>query len=259
MSSNNFFKLERINNEMLKVFICEDNKEERERFSKIISDIILIENYDIELELVSSNPNELINHIAKNDFSGLYFLDIDLKSEINGIELAAKIRKYDSRGFIVFITTHAEMSYLTFIYKVEAMDYIIKDDYNRIRERIGQCIEDANTKYSAKTTELQKIFTIKSVDKIINIEYKKILFFETAPIIHKVIVHAIDRQIEFYAKMKDIEKRLDDRFYRCHKSFIVNRDNINEIDFTKRCIYMINGEQCLISTRLMKGLKNNKL
>lgn len=143
---------------MLKVFICEDNKEERERFSKIISDIILIENYDIELELVSSNPNELINHIAKNDFSGLYFLDIDLKSEINGIELAAKIRKYDSRGFIVFITTHAEMSYLTFIYKVEAMDYIIKDDYNRIRERIGQCIEDANTKYSAKTTELQKNF-----------------------------------------------------------------------------------------------------
>ena len=137
--------------------------------------------------------------------------------------------------------------------------YIIKDDYNRIRERIGQCIEDANTKYSAKTTELQKIFTIKSVDKIINIEYKKILFFETAPIIHKVIVHAIDRQIEFYAKMKDIEQRLDDRFYRCHKSFIVNRDNINEIDFTKRCIYMINGEQCLISTRLMKGLKNNRL
>ena len=59
--------------------------------------------------------------------------------------------------------------------------------------------------------------------------------------------------------MKDIEQRLDDRFYRCHKSFIVNRDNINEIDFTQRCIYMINGEQCLISTRLIKGLKNNRL
>lgn len=240
---------------MLKVFICEDNKEQRERFSKIVQDIILIENYDIELGLVTSDPSELINYIDNNDLSGLYFLDIDLKSEINGIELAAKIRKYDPRGFIVFITTHAEMSYLTFMYKVEAMDYIIKDNYNNIRERIQQCIADAHTKYSAKSNELQKIFTIKSDDKIVNIEYRKILFFETSPTIHKVIVHAVDRQIEFYAKMKEIEERLDDRFYRCHKSFIVNKDNIKEIDVNNRCIYMINGEQCLISIRLMKGLK----
>lgn len=240
---------------MLKVFICEDNKEQRERFSKIVQDIILIENYDIELGLVTSDPNELINYIDNNDLSGLYFLDIDLKSEINGIELATKIRKYDPRGFIVFITTHAEMSYLTFMYKVEAMDYIIKDNYNNIRERLQQCIADAHTKYSAKSTELQKIFTIKSDDKIVNIEYRKILFFETSPTIHKVIVHAVDRQIEFYAKMKEIKEKLDDRFYRCHKSFIVNKDNIKEIDVNNRCIYMINGEQCLISTRLMKGLK----
>ncbi|GAA0077063.1 LytTR family DNA-binding domain-containing protein [Clostridium sp. CTA-5] len=240
---------------MLKVFVCEDNKEQRERLSKIIENIILIENYDIELGLVTSDPNELINYIANNDLSGLYFLDIDLKAEINGIQLATKIRKYDPRGFIVFVTTHAEMSYLTFIYKVEAMDYIIKDNYNNISERIHQCIEDAHTKYSAKSTELQKIFSIKSEDKIVNIEYSKILFFETSPKIHKVIVHATDRQIEFYAKMKEIEEKLDDRFYRCHKSFIVNKENIREIDLNNRCIYMINGEQCLISTRLMKGLK----
>ncbi len=240
---------------MLKVVVCEDNKEQRERLSKIIENITLIENYDIELGLVTKDPNELINYIENNDLSGLYFLDIDLKAEINGIQLATKIRKYDPRGFIVFITTHAEMSYLTFIYKVEAMDYIIKDNYNNISERIHQCIEDANTKYSAKSTELQKIFSIKSEDKIVNIEYRKILFFETSPKIHKVIVHAVDRQIEFYAKMKEIEERLDDRFYRCHKSFIVNKENIREIDLNNRCIYMTNGEQCLISTRLMKGLK----
>lgn len=240
---------------MLKVFICEDNKEQRERFSKIINDIILSGNYDMNLALVASEPNEIINYISNNDISGLYFIDIDLKSEINGIELATKIRKYDPRGFIVFVTTHAEMSYLTFIYKVEAMDYIIKDNYNNIRERIHQCIVDAHTKNSAKSTELQRIFSIKSEDRIVNIEYKEILFFETAPTIHKVIVHAVDRQIEFYGKMKEVEEKLDDRFYRCHRSFIVNKDNIKEIDFNNRCIYMINGEQCLMSTRLLKGLK----
>lgn len=239
---------------MLKIFVCEDNKEQRERFTKIIQDVILIENYDMELALATEKPDDIINYISENTVSGLYFLDIDLKTSINGIELATKIREYDPRGFIVFVTTHAEMSYLTFIYKVEAMDYIIKDNYNNIKERIHQCIADANKKYSAKATDLQKVFSIKANDKIINIEYSKILFFETSPVIHKVIIHALDRQIEFYAKMKVIEEKLDSRFYRCHKSYIVNKDNIKEIDLRNRCIYMINGEECLISTRLLKGL-----
>lgn len=239
---------------MLKVFVCEDNKEQREKFSSIIKDIVLIENYDIELVLATSNPDELLQYISNNDGTGIYFLDIDLKASISGLELATKIRKYDPRGFIIFITTHAEMSYLTFLYKVEAMDYIIKDNYNNIKERIHQCIVDAEEKYSSKSTELQKIFSIKSDDKIINIEYNKILFFETSPTIHKVIVHAINRQIEFYAKMKDIEDKLDSRFYRCHKSYLVNKDNIKEIDLNNRCLYMINGEECLISTRALKGI-----
>jgi len=239
---------------MLKIFVCEDNREQRERFYKIIKDIILIEELDMELALVSDKPDDIINYVSENNLSGLYFLDIDLKATINGIELATKIRKYDPRGFIVFVTTHAEMSYLTFLYKVEAMDYIIKDNYNNIKERIHQCIIDANIKYSAKTTELQKIFSIKAEEKIINIEYNKILFFETSPTIHKIIVHATDRQIEFYAKMKEIEEKLDSRFYRCHKSCIVNKDNIKEIDRNDRSIYMINGEKCLISTRALKGL-----
>ncbi|OPX45186.1 accessory protein regulator protein A [Ruminiclostridium hungatei] len=239
---------------MLSIFVCEDNKEQRERFTKIIQDVIMIENLDMELTLSTASPDDILTYLSENDVSGLYFLDIDLKASINGIELASKIRHHDPRGFVVFITTHSEMSYLTFIYKVEAMDYIIKDNYANIRERIHQCIMDANKKYSSKASQIQKVFSMKVGDKIINIEFGKILFFETSPTIHKVIIHTFDRQIEFYSKMKDIEEKLDNRFYRCHKSFIVNRDNIREIDLSNRCIHMVNGQECLISTRMMKGL-----
>lgn len=239
---------------MLKVFVCEDTSEQREKITKIIKDIIMIEDFDMEVALSTSDPHEVIKHISENDGTGLYFLDVDLKSNINGINLATEIRKYDPRGFIVFVTTHAEMSYLTFIYKVEAMDYIIKDNYANIKERVHQCILDANTKYSAKATDLQKNFTMKVDDKVINVEFNKILFFETSNVIHKVIIHAVNRQIEFYAKMKDIEDKLDERFYRCHRSYLVNKDNIKEIDVKNRIAYMTNGEECLISTRLIKGL-----
>ena len=112
-------------------------------------------------------------------------------------------------------------------------------------------------KYSSKNTELQKNFTIKVDDKIINIEYNKILFLETSTTIHKVVLHAIDRQVEFYAKMKDVEDKLDERFYRCHRSFLVNKDLIKEIDMHNRIITMINGEECLVSTKLVKNLIQN--
>lgn len=72
--------------------------------------------------------------------------------------------------------------------------------------------------------------------------------------IHKVILHAIDRQIEFSSTIKVLTNTLDGNFVRCHRSFLVNRNNIKEVDVKNRIIYFTNGETCLISTRMMKGL-----
>ena len=239
---------------MLKVFVCEDNQKQREKLTKIIEDIIIIENYDIDLGFSTSDPYELIDNIKGTSNTGIYFLDVELNNDINGIQLAEKIREYDPRCFIIFITTHAEMSYITFIYKVEAMDYIIKDNYNNIKQRVNECIKNAHNKYKTKSSELQKIFSIKVEDKIINIDYNDILFFETSSTIHKVIIHSLNRQVEFYGNMKEVKNSLDERFIRCHTSFIVNKDKIKEIDKKNRIAYMINGEECLISTRGIKNL-----
>lgn len=239
---------------MLQIFICEDNQIQRERINKSIENCIMIENLDMKISLSTDNPYEILNYLGNKDISGVYFLDVDLRSEINGIKLAEMIRDYDPRGFIIFITTHAEMSYLTFLYKVEAMDYIIKDNAQVVKERIHQCLMNAHKKYSSRTTEMQKNFTLKVEDKVVSIEYKKVLFFETSGTIHKIILHAIDRQIEFYSKMKEIEVQLDNRFYRCHRSYLINKDNIKEIDVHNRTIYMINDQECPVAIRLMKGL-----
>ena len=52
------------------------------------------------------------------------------------------------------------------------------------------------------------------------------------------------------------ELQLDYRFYRCHRSYIVNTDNIKEVNFQKLTIYMENGEICPISVRAKTSLKN---
>ncbi len=62
--------------------------------------------------------------------------------------------------------------------------------------------------------------------------------------------------IEFSGQLKDVQAQLDSRFYRCHRSYIVNKHNIKEIDFKQSIVYMTNGETCLLSVRMKKGLKH---
>lgn len=239
---------------MLKVVVCEDNDKQRELFTSIIANTIIREELDINLSLSTANPMKVLEFITSNsEESFLYFLDIDLNSKINGIKLAEKIREVDQLGFIVFVTSHSEMSFLTFEYKVEAMDYIIKDNQSKIKERINSCISKAYERYTARG-KTDKIFSLKTEDKVINIKYSDILFFETSDTIHKVKIHEVNRLVEFYGKLKDIESQLDERFYRCHRAYIVNKDNIKEIDKKNRLIYMVNGETCFLSVRALNGL-----
>lgn len=240
---------------MLKIYICEDIEVQREKIRKSIENIILIENLDMELSCVSNNPHTILEKVKETEDVGIYFLDIDLGADMTGLTLAQEIRKYDPRGFIIFVTTHSEMSYMTFIYKLEALDFILKDNPEELDRRVYECILKANQRFASVNNKVQANFSVKVNEKVITVDYDEILFFETSTNVHKIILHCKKREMEFWGKIKDIEKEVDERFYRCHRSFLVNKDNIREIDFRNRVIYMVNGDECLISTRMMKGLK----
>ncbi len=240
---------------MIDIYICEDNQKQLNLFTKYIADTILIESLDMRILQSTSNPYYVLEQIKKADNIGLFFLDIDLKSDINGLNLAQRIRKIQPRCFIIFITSHSEMSFLTFQYKVEALDFIIKDSAEHIKNKIHECLLNVHEKYISLNNNVIKTFVIQTTDKCTAFDYNEILFFETSSNIHKIILHTQKRIIEFKGQLKDIEKQLDQRFYRCHRSYIINKDNISKIDFNTLTIYMKNGETCPISVRLKKGLK----
>ncbi len=227
---------------MLDIYICEDNAKQLKIFLKYVKDTVLIEDLDMQLICASANP-------------GVFFLDIDLGSEMTGLMLAQEIRKLQPRCYIIFITSHSEMSLLTFQYKVEALDFIMKDFPDNIQRRIHDCLLNVNEKNLALESSQRKTIVISQGDRRITVDYDEILFFETSENIHKVILHAKKRVLEFNGHLKDIEEQLDYRFYRCHRSYIANTDNIKEVDFQKLMIYMINGEACMVSVRAKAGLK----
>ena len=241
---------------MLRIHICEDDTKQRERVQQLIVEVLEIEKLNMEIGIVTDNPADIIQQIQKEEENGVFFLDIDLQHQINGLELAKQIREHQPRCYIIFVTTHSEMSYMTFTYKVEAMDFIIKDEYKEMKNRIYQCLLHAQ-KLEAEKIDVNKVktFSVKVGSRVQEIPLEEILYFEVSDTPHKLILHKQDAIIEFFGKIKELENELDERFYRCHRSCIVNKDNIKEIDEVAKILRLKNGAECPISVRLGKGLK----
>lgn len=239
---------------MLDIFVCEDNAAQRRTVVNIIQNTVLIEELDMQLTLDTGDPYMLLEKIRISQNTGIYFLDIDLNSSMNGMKLAQQIRLYDPRGFIIFITAHSELSYMTFQYRVEAMDFVLKDNPAETKVKLRECLLNAMERHTLQTNKTHKVYTLEVGGRKISVDYEDILFFETSSNIHKVILHTKDRQIEFPNTLKELTGVLDSNFVRCHRAFLVNKNNIKEVDTKNRIIHFANGETCLMSTRMMKGL-----
>ena len=242
---------------MLNIFVCEDNAAQRRTIVQTIQNTVLMDELDMQLVLDAEDPYVLLEKVKTSQNTGIYFLDIDLGSSMNGMKLAQQIRLFDPRGFIIFITAHSELSYMTFQYRVEAMDFVLKDNPAEVKVKIRECLLHAMERYTLQTNKAHKVYTAQIGGRKISVDYDDIFFFETSSNIHKVILHAKDRQIEFSGTMKELTSILDDNFVRCHRSFLVNKNNIKEVDAKNRIIYFNNGETCLMSTRMMKEFRKS--
>jgi two-component system response regulator AgrA len=242
---------------MLNVFICEDDHDQRKRIAECISKFILMEDLDVKVALSAGTPDEILEYLRENKAAGLYFLDVNLNSHIDGISLAEKIRVYDPRGFIVFVTTYAETLPLTFQYKVEALDFIMKEDLH-LGARICDCIRNAYAKYTVKTSRLQNNFVFKISDnRTISLDCSKILYFESSQAAsHKIVVYSEDSAYDFYGKLSGVQKELDTGFFRCHRSFIVNLAKITEIDAANRILLLADNSSCFVSARQIQKIKS---
>ena len=240
----------------LSVFICEDNDRWCREMKKIVADYIALTDYPIEFALVTENPLEVLEAVKGNPSgNNLYILDVDLGHQINGIELAQKIRELDTAGKIIFVTTHAELSYLTFRHKVEAMDYIIKDSVESVKKQIDDCLE-TTFKIFKKATQKKETFQVKSALGIMIIPVSEILYFESHHKSHKLILHTLKKRYEFRSTMREVLSG-SDSFSQCHKAYIVNRDNVVSVTRVGGTgeVEMKNGAILPVSRKYLVGLK----
>ncbi len=211
-----------------------------------------------QIELIKENEEGVIEHVQENvSKKNLYILDIELDNGDNGMQLARKIRKYDQKGDIIFITNHTVMAMYVFKYKLNVLDFIEKIDSMEIR--LGEDLKQIYEKYIPKTEE-EVLLTLKSgtINQVLKLS--EIIYFQTTGINRKIKVVTIHGEFQFCGRLKEIERDLDDRFHKSHRACIINKDYIKEINTDPYDLYvhMKNGEKTLLSRGGLKGLINNE-
>ena len=230
---------------MLDIYICEDNEKQLDFIADFISDYCIFRNLDANIIAASTNPDEILMEYQNKQNPALFILDIDLNAEISGIELASKIREQGKKAFIVFLTSHSEMTHLTFQYKLEALDYIVKDSRNNIKKRIAECINTAFERHIK--VDNTKTLKVNAGDKTVFINIDEIIFIETTGVRHKLRLHTATRVLELNGELKTLEEQLDDRFIRCHKSYIINKEKIATHNKKDNTVTMTDNNICPLS------------
>lgn len=236
---------------MVNIIICEDDKFQRNKIENIIYNQIDKKNINMDIILSEENISKVITYSKNNkDNNNLYFLDVELKDGVNGIEEAGKIRNIDKNGIIVFVTSHSEMSLLTFEYKVQASDYIVKNTSN-FENRIVECLENVDKRFNKVSSEDENFILVENSEKVVKENIDNILFIETSSN-HKISIHAFDEIIEVYGTIREYQEKLPDYFIKTHRSYLVNSKNIKDVNKEKKIVIMKNGEECLVSRLSIK-------
>ena len=79
--------------------------------------------------------------------------------------------------------------------------------------------------------------TVKILDTVRHIPVENILYLEAVGIRHTLRMHLDDELLEFNSSLDHFTQQLGDGFWRCHRSFLVNRSRIRAcLLYTSRCV-----------------------
>lgn len=239
---------------MLPIFLCDDVEENLLHIRNIIEKQIFIEELDMKVVCATQYPEKLLSVIKNSSKPALYFLDVEMKHEMNGFCLAEKIREIDPRGFVVFITAHEEMSYLAFRYQLEAMDYISKGQTQEIPERILECLKNAQRRLVSKNNNVHKVLKVSAGEKIMLLSQEDIYCISTCATAHKIKVYLRDSVYEYFNTLQEIQQQLSEEFCQCHKSCIVNMQYVASFQEKERKLHLKNGQVCPVAVRKIRAV-----
>lgn len=237
----------------MKIAICENNRNMLKLIEETITNHFIINDWNFDIIISTTDPEDIINFLEEKK-ADCYFLDIDLGNDnLTGIKLGRKIRNIDAFAKLIYISSHQEFQGTLLKEMISAFTFIEKNKYtliNHIRKTLDSLYKQFLLEIDTNS-KLHKI-PIKIGTRQFIFDIQDILYFETIGD-HKISIYLTENKIySFYGKMSKLIK-LNNNLFQCHKSYIVNLQNITEL-YNNTVIFK-NDSSLLLSVYTIRKIK----
>ncbi|EGV42763.1 response regulator transcription factor [Bizionia argentinensis JUB59] len=190
---------------------------------------------EIQILGAYQKPEDAISALEKEAVN-ILFLDIQMP-RINGFELLSKLKCINFQ--VIFVTAYSE--YAIEAFKKSAIDYVLKPiDNNDLVIAVNKALDVVKLKHeSASNLKLVNLLeaSISKNNKIIIPTQKGISFIPQDEVFHlegyegytKIHVITGETIISSY-NLGKFEKLLSSKFFKCHKSHIINLEKVRHFE-----------------------------
>ena len=228
----------------MQIAVCEDEKEIRDLLAEKSGKLYP----EAELSLYQSGEELLLSEKEPD----ILLLDIQMPGK-NGMETAKELRRKNKKTIIIFVTALDDFVFQAF--DVGAFHYLVKPfedgKFAEVLRNAVEQFEDRKKLEGAGRKGKMPGLMITAGGKHITVNLEDVVYAEVFD--RKVILHTKDEDIEYYGKMKELEEKAGDEFYRTHRSFLVNFGFVRKYDAA--IVYLEKGQALMAKRNYQEFVK----
>lgn len=221
-----------------KIAVCDDSDVDRQYVLNMVDRWAAASGHVVQTDAFPSAENFLFHYAEESDYD-ILLLDIEMEG-MDGVTMAKKLRKNNDTVQIIFITGYSD--YILEGYEVAALHYLMKPVKE---EKLCSVLDRAAEKLSRN----EKVLHFEIGGEMVRVPVYQIRYAEVSG--NYVTIHA---QTDVTVKMTlgELEKQLDERFYRAGRSAIINLTQISRV--TKVEIKLSDGTAIPLPRRAYDGI-----
>jgi DNA-binding LytR/AlgR family response regulator len=202
-----------------KIAICDDSDADRQYVLHMVNRWAAGAGHVVHTDTFPSAESFLFHYAEDSDYD-ILLLDIEM-GVMDGVTMAKQLRQNNDTVQIVFITGYSD--YISEGYEVAALHYLMKPVKE---EKLCEVLDRAAEKISKN----EKVLTLATGGEMVRVPIYQIHYADVSG--NYVTVHAL-YNITVKMTLGELEKQLDERFYRVGRSTIINLTQVSRVTKTE--------------------------
>lgn len=198
---------------MISVSICEDEAFFASELGKLLDLYCGLHETRFSVSTFSNGEKLLVSR----QIPDIILMDIKLPGR-DGMEIVQRLRGLGGGSQVIFITAYQKYVFQAF--DLDAVHYILKPV---TAEKLFPALDKALKRISS---DGGKTVFVSNGTGASRIPLRDILYCDAMD--HRITVHTLAETFQFFGSLDAVQEQLDGRFFRSHRSYLVNMDHVIE-------------------------------